>query len=232
MPLKNMNRTVRSSSTTSGHCASRLGTAGTTASIPLRWSSLRAGLRRARASVNGPDQSPSASRPAWQAAEWAPAQPAIVFGAAAPVTPPPPTEASSSPAAAATAAHPTSSSLFRLAVYTKPGCPLCDNLADRAQAVLDRAAFLPGGGALGQAGVDVQCAVERRDVSAEGREAWAAAHAGEVPVVVLLRNGGGGGGDDNEEEFSVPRPPPRVTADKLERHLAAAAAAAAAARQQ
>lgn len=86
--------------------------------------------------------------------------------------------------------------------------------------MLDRAAFLPGGGALGRAGVDVRGGVERRDVSVEGREEWARLHAGEVPVLVLLRRRGD---EEEEEEVPVARPPPRVTADKLERHLAAAA---------
>jgi hypothetical protein len=158
------------------------------------------------------------SNPGWQAAEWAPAQPAIVFGGGGAASPSAPSAPSSPPAAAPTA------TTFRLAVYTKPGCPLCDNLADRAQAVLDRAAFLPGGGALGRAGVDVRAGVERRDVSLEGREEWARLHAGEVPVLVMLRSRGDGGGkEDEEEEVPVARPPPRVTADKLERHLAAAA---------
>jgi hypothetical protein len=209
----------------------RCGTTRTTTPLLESWSSFRRRLLRARVSS---DQSNPAKKPdgppAWQVADWTPVQPAIVFGqggaevAAAAAASAPPT----SPAAAADA-DPT---ILRLAVYTKPGCPLCDNLADRAQALLDRAAFLPGGGLLAQAGVDVSRRVERRDVS--GDASWAAAHAGEVPVLVLLRRKRRGGGgeeqeeeEEEEEEIRVPRPPPRVTADKLERHLAAAAAVAA-----
>jgi len=198
--------------------------------------SFRRGLARSRVVVAGAAPPLGGGGSAnWRVAEWAPAQPAIIFFGLREATKTAPADDANDANDAAPPAEDPPRRLFRIAVYTKPGCPLCDNLADRAQALLDRAAFLPGGGPLGQAGVDVSRAVERRDVSAPsaagdeggGGRDWARLHAGEVPVLVLLRGGAGAGHE--EEEVGLARPPPRVTADKLERHLAAAAREASAA---
>ena len=81
---------------------------------------------------------------------------------------------------------------------------------ERLRAVLERARFVPC--ALSR------CSLEVRDVGEN--DAWAAAHAGAVPVLTAALPGRAG-------EAPIPRPPPRVTADKLQRVLEAALADAA-----
>ena len=103
----------------------------------------------------------------------------------------------------------------RLVLYTKPGCCLCEGLAEKLEEVMSTRA----GGAMG----DVLRAMrlETRDVSA--RADWADAHATEVPVVTLLVAAAAGkddhGGNDREgappREVPLPRPAPRLSAARL-----------------
>ena len=102
-----------------------------------------------------------------------------------------------------------------LVLYTKPGCCLCEGLAEKLEEVMSTRA----GGAMG----DVLRAMrlETRDVSA--RADWAEAHATEVPVVTLLVAAAAGkeddGGKDREgappREVPLPRPAPRLSAARL-----------------
>ena len=102
-----------------------------------------------------------------------------------------------------------------LVLYTKPGCCLCEGLAEKLEEVMSTRA----GGAMG----DVLRAMrlETRDVSA--RADWADAHATEVPVVTLLVAAAAGkddhGGNDREgappREVPLPRPAPRLSAARL-----------------
>jgi len=102
-----------------------------------------------------------------------------------------------------------------LVLYTKPGCCLCEGLAEKLEEVMSTRA----GGAMG----DVLRAMrlETRDVSA--RADWAEAHATEVPVVTLLVAAAAGkeedGGNDREgappREVPLPRPAPRLSAARL-----------------
>ena len=103
-----------------------------------------------------------------------------------------------------------------LVLYTKPGCCLCEGLAEKLEEVMSTRA----GGAMG----DVLRAMrlETRDVSA--RADWAEAHATEVPVVTLLVAPAAAGkeddgGNDREgappREVPLPRPAPRLSAARL-----------------
>ncbi|KAL4544539.1 hypothetical protein Ndes2526B_g00500 [Nannochloris sp. 'desiccata'] len=93
-------------------------------------------------------------------------------------------------------------SSFKLIVYSKEDCPLCDKLKEKLEAILDRAAFMPS--------ILSDVELEIRDVSTN--PAWKAAYSMSVPVLAVASS-------DGSNEREVPRPSPRLTADMLEKHL-------------
>ena len=102
---------------------------------------------------------------------------------------------------------------FRLALYTKPGCPLCDGLQEKLEAVVARARFLPG--PLSAAQLEVRNCADDAE--------WARRHAAEVPLVAYESL-------DADAPFVtfLPRVPPRVSTDETGRRLEEAVLAAAA----
>ena len=102
---------------------------------------------------------------------------------------------------------------YRLAVYTKPGCPLCEGLREKLEALVARARFLPG--PLSAAELEV------RDCADDAE--WARRYAAEVPLVAYESL-------DPAAPFVafLPRVPPRVSTDETGRRLEAAVLAAAA----
>lgn len=70
---------------------------------------------------------------------------------------------------------------FKLVVYSKADCPLCDKLKEKLDAIQARAAFAPS--------VLAGVAVEVRDIA--GDPAWEAAYSMEVPVMRIADPDGG-----------------------------------------
>jgi len=62
---------------------------------------------------------------------------------------------------------------FKLVVYSKEDCPLCDKLKEKLESIMDRAAFMPSV----LSGVEL----EVRDISSN--PAWEAAYSMSVPVM-------------------------------------------------
>ena len=97
--------------------------------------------------------------------------------------------------------------------YTKPGCPLCEGLREKLEALVARARFLPG--PLSAADLEV------RDCADDAE--WTRRYAAEVPLVAYESL-------DPAAPFVafLPRVPPRVSTDETGRRLEAAVLAAAA----
>ncbi|PNW81470.1 hypothetical protein CHLRE_07g357300v5 [Chlamydomonas reinhardtii] len=89
-----------------------------------------------------------------------------------------------------------------IAMYTKPGCELCEGTRDRVQGIIDRAQFMPSAIA--------EWRLEERDITTN--PAWAV-YEMEVPVLVASGSDG--------REVRLPRWPPRMTTDKLRQHIEA-----------
>ena len=102
---------------------------------------------------------------------------------------------------------------FRLALYTKPGCPLCDGLQEKLEALVARARFLPG--PLSAAQLEVRNCADDAE--------WARRHAAEVPLVAYESLVA-----DAPFVTFLPRVPPRVSTDETGRRLEEAVLAAAA----
>ncbi|KAL4439702.1 hypothetical protein ABPG75_002703 [Micractinium tetrahymenae] len=91
---------------------------------------------------------------------------------------------------------------WRLIIYSKEGCHLCDGLKDKVEALLERAEFLPS--------VLSAAELEVRDIAA--RPEWESKYAMSIPVLAASAADGSG-------EVEVPRPSPRSSADALQRHI-------------
>lgn len=72
---------------------------------------------------------------------------------------------------------------FKLVLYSKQDCPLCDKLKEKLGACIDRAAFMP---ASVLAGIDL----EVRDIG--DNPAWTAAYSMAVPVLAVANLDGSG----------------------------------------
>jgi len=94
---------------------------------------------------------------------------------------------------------------FKLVIYSKPGCCLCDGLKEKVSAVLQKAQFQPSL----LTGADI----EVRDITT--RPEWEQAYAMEIPVLAHASL-------DNSNEKQIPRPAPRLSADRLEKHIISA----------
>jgi hypothetical protein len=93
---------------------------------------------------------------------------------------------------------------YKLLVYSKANCPLCDKLKEKLENLMERAAFMPSS-VLNSAELEV------RDIAAQ--PAWEARYAMEVPVLAACAF-------DGSNEIEIPRPSPRITAEALEKHIA------------
>jgi Glutaredoxin-like domain (DUF836) len=85
---------------------------------------------------------------------------------------------------------------MELILYAKPGCHLCEGLAEKLQAI-----------------ADLPITLEIRDITTQPD--WFARYQYEIPVLVWRRSSG--------QETPLPRPSPRVNAAQLtqllQRHL-------------
>ncbi len=77
--------------------------------------------------------------------------------------------------AAAAAGDGATAAPFKLIVYSKEDCPLCDKLKEKLEALMDRAAFMPS--------VLSNVELEVRDISSN--PAWLAAYSMSVPVLAV-----------------------------------------------
>ncbi|PRW20758.1 glutaredoxin 2 [Chlorella sorokiniana] len=91
---------------------------------------------------------------------------------------------------------------WRLIIYSKEGCCLCDGLKEKVEQLLERAQFLPS--ALSTAELEV------RDITS--RPEWEAQYSMTIPVLAAAAADGSG-------EVALPRPSPRFTADALQKHI-------------
>ncbi|KAL4450541.1 hypothetical protein ABPG77_000897 [Micractinium sp. CCAP 211/92] len=91
---------------------------------------------------------------------------------------------------------------WRLIIYSKEGCHLCDGLKEKLEALLERAEFLPS--------VLSAAELEVRDIAAQPE--WESKYAMSIPVLAAAAADGSG-------EVEVPRPSPRLSADALQRHI-------------
>ncbi|KAL4853203.1 hypothetical protein ACK3TF_005816 [Chlorella vulgaris] len=96
----------------------------------------------------------------------------------------------------------SSAAAFKLIVYSKAGCHLCDGLKEKLEALLDRAAFMP----CRLSGAEL----EVRDIAT--RPEWEAAYSMTIPVLAAAA-------PDGSREVEVPRPSPRLSADALQKHV-------------
>ena len=92
---------------------------------------------------------------------------------------------------------------FKLIVYSKDDCPLCDKLKEKLNVLKDRADFIP-------TSVLHDAVIEVRDIAT--RPDWLARYEMEVPVMAVADL-------DGENEKCLPRASPRGNADALEKHL-------------
>ncbi|KAK9813295.1 hypothetical protein WJX72_011996 [[Myrmecia] bisecta] len=98
---------------------------------------------------------------------------------------------------------------FKLIIYSKPGCHLCDGLKEKVQALLDRAQFMPS--------VFSSAHLEVRDITTKPE--WESAYGLVIPVLTSACL-------DDSQEVKIPRPSPRLTAERLGRHIEQALAEA------
>ncbi|PSC67204.1 glutaredoxin 2 [Micractinium conductrix] len=91
---------------------------------------------------------------------------------------------------------------WRLIVYSKEGCHLCDGLKDKLEALLERAAFMPSAFSTAE--------LEVRDVTSKPE--WEQRYAMSIPVLAAAAADGSG-------EVEVPRPSPRFSTDALQKHI-------------
>jgi len=75
----------------------------------------------------------------------------------------------------AAAGNGTTAGSFKLIVYSKEDCPLCDKLKEKLEAIKDRAAFVPS--------VLSDVEIEIRDISTN--PGWKAAYSMSVPVLAV-----------------------------------------------
>lgn len=92
---------------------------------------------------------------------------------------------------------------FKLIVYSKDECPLCDKLKEKLMALKERDDFLPSS-ILYNAEIDV------RNISSKPE--WMTRYAMQVPVMAAADA-------DGSNEAEIPRASPRISADGLEKHL-------------
>jgi hypothetical protein len=84
--------------------------------------------------------------------------------------------------------------MWMLILYSKPGCHLCEGLAEKLSMVSD-----------------LNFELEIRDILTNSD--WFAAYQYEIPVLVYRHS------DTPEQEKILPRPSPRLTAEQLRRFL-------------
>lgn len=96
----------------------------------------------------------------------------------------------------------TKAGKFKLIIYSKPDCPLCDGLKEKVSGLLRRAEF--------QQSLLSGAKLEVRDIMSNPE--WEAAYSMAIPVLAHSAL-------DGSHEQKVPRPAPRLSADRLERHI-------------
>ncbi|KAK9790324.1 hypothetical protein WJX73_006447 [Symbiochloris irregularis] len=108
-------------------------------------------------------------------------------------------------AAAASAAPASKAGQYRLVMYSRGNCPLCDGLKEKVDAVLAKAEFMPSP----LTGMQL----EVRDIST--RQEWQEAYGMTIPVLARVDA-------DGSNEVKISRSPPRISAERLAAHLESA----------
>ena len=90
-----------------------------------------------------------------------------------------------------------SDSMFKLILYSKPGCHLCEGLQEKLEQIQDPSLYL-----------------EIRDITTQ--DDWFHAYQYEVPVLCRVEQGE----TDVGREIPLPRPSPRLSVAQLQRFLA------------
>lgn len=91
---------------------------------------------------------------------------------------------------------------FKLIIYSKADCPLCDGLKEKLKGLLQRAEFQPS--------LLSGAKLETRDITSNPD--WETAYGLAIPVLTHAAI-------DNKYERKIPRPSPRLSADRLEQHI-------------